>query len=72
MGQEIGRDDLLHRLVDALYSRSDTELRMGTFRVKGDTVDVFLSDEDIMLRVIFWGNEIERIQALDSETQLPT
>ena len=45
---------------------------MGTFRVKGDTVDVFLSDEDIMLRVIFWGNEIERIQVLDSETQLPT
>ena len=72
VGQQIGRDELLHRLVDALYSRSDTELRMGTFRVKGDTVDVFLSDEDIMLRIIFWGNEIERIQILDSETQLPT
>ena len=72
VGQEIGRDELLHRLVDALYSRSDTELRMGTFRVKGDTVDVFLSDEDIMLRIIFWGNESERIQILDSETQLPT
>ena len=72
IGDQIGRDELLHRLVDALYSRSDTELRMGTFRVKGDTVDVFLSDEDIMLRIIFWGNEIERIQVLDSETQLPT
>ena len=72
VGDQIGRDELLHRLVDALYSRSDTELRMGTFRVKGDTVDVFLSDEDIMLRIIFWGNEIERIQILDSETQLPT
>ena len=72
VGEEIGRDELLHRLVDALYSRSDTELRMGTFRVKGDTVDVFLSDEDIMLRIIFWGNEIERIQILDSETQMPT
>ena len=72
VGQQIGRDELLHRLVDALYSRSDTELRMGTFRVKGDTVDIFLSDEDIMLRIIFWGNEIERIQILDSETQLPT
>ena len=47
-------------------------MRMGTFRVKGDTVDVFLSDEDIMLRIIFWGNEIERIQILDSETQMPT
>ena len=72
VGDQIGRDELLHRRVDALYSRSDTELRMGTFRVKGDTVDVFLSDEDIMLRIIFWGNEIERIQILDSETQLPT
>ena len=72
VGDQIGRDELLHRLVDALYSRSDTELRMGTFRVKGDTIDVFLSDEDIMLRIIFWGNEIERIQILDSETQLPT
>ena len=72
MGDQIGRDELLHRLVDALYSRSDTELRMGTFRVKGDTVDVFLSDEDIMLRIIFWGNEIERIQILDSDTQMPT
>ena len=72
VGQQIARDELLHRLVDALYSRSDTELRLGTFRVKGDTVDVFLSDEDIMLRIIFWGNEIERIQILDSETQMPT
>ncbi|MBQ6079190.1 MAG: excinuclease ABC subunit UvrB [Muribaculaceae bacterium] len=72
VGDQIGRDQLLHRLVDALYSRSDTELRMGTFRVKGDTVDIFLSDEDIMLRIIFWGDEIERIQILDSETQLPT
>jgi excinuclease ABC subunit B len=72
VGDQIGRDQLLHRLVDALYSRSDTELRMGTFRVKGDTVDIFLSDEDIMLRIIFWGNEIERIQILDSETQMPT
>ena len=71
-GDQIGRDELLHRLVDALYSRNDAELKMGTFRVKGDTVDVFLSDEDIMLRVIFWGNEIERIQVLDSETQMPT
>ena len=70
-GDQMGRDELLHRLVDALYSRSDSELKMGTFRVKGDTVDVFLSDEDIMLRIIFWGNEIERIQVLDSDTQMP-
>ena len=71
VGDNIKRDELLHSLVDALYSRSDLDLRMGTFRVKGDTVDIFLSDEDIMLRVIFWGNEIERMQVLDSETQQP-
>ena len=72
VGQEIARDDFLRALVDALYSRDETELKMGTFRVKGDTVDVFLSDEIILLRVIFWGNEIEQLQLLDTQTQLPT
>jgi len=72
VGDHLGRDAFLHQLVDALYSRNETEFKMGTFRVKGDTVDVFSSDEDIMLRVIFWGNDIERIQILDNETQLPT
>ena len=72
VGDNLGRDIFLRRLVDALYSRNEVELKMGNFRVKGDTVDVFLSDEDVMLRVIFWGNEIESLQLLDPLTQLPT
>ena len=53
VGDNLGRDIFLRRLVDALYSRNEVELKMGNFRVKGDTVDVFLSDEDVMLRVSF-------------------
>ena len=71
VGDNLQRDAFLHRLVDALYSRNEIELSMGTFRVKGDTVDVRLSDEDILLRVVFWGNEIESIQLLDPLTQMP-
>lgn len=72
VGQEIGRDKFLTMLVDALYSRSEIQFVGGTFRVTGDTVDVSLAYEKIMVRIIFWGNEIESIQILDAETQLPT
>ena len=72
VGQQIGRDEFLRQLVDALYSRNEMEPAMGNFRVKGDTVDVFLASEEIILRVIFWGNEIESIDELDKTTQLPT
>ena len=72
VGENMDRDMFLRRLVDALYSRNEYELVSGTFRVKGDTVDVFLADEEIILRVIFWGNEIESIQLLDITTQMPT
>ena len=72
VGDNMGRDALLRRLVDTLYSRNEVEMKMGNFRVKGDTVDIFLSDEDVMLRVIFWGNEIESMQLLDPLTQMPT
>ncbi len=71
VGDTLDRDTLLRRLVDALYSRNEVDMHMGNFRVKGDTVDIFLSDEDIMLRVIFWGNEIESMQVLDPTTQMP-
>ena len=70
-GQNIGRDRFLRTLVDALYSRTETELTRGTFRVKGDTVDLALAYEEINIRVIFWGDEIESIQIMDKETQLP-
>ena len=72
VGQNLGRDEFLRNLVDALYSRNEVELRMGNFRVKGDTVDVHLAEEALILRVIFWGNEVESLQLLDPLTQMPT
>jgi len=60
-GQKIARNAFLRRLVGALYSRNETELSRGTFRVKGDTVDIRLAYEEIVLRVVFWGDEIESI-----------
>lgn len=69
VGDNMGRDQLLRHLVDALYSRNDIDMRMGNFRVKGDTVDIYLSNEDFMLRVVFWGNEIESLEVLDPVTQ---
>lgn len=70
VGDNMGRDQLLRHLVDALYSRNDVDMRMGNFRVKGDTVDVYLSNEDFMLRIVFWGNEIESLSILDPLSQL--
>ncbi len=69
VGQNIGRDAFLRRLVDCLYSRNEMTLEAGNFRVKGDTVDIYLADEPIILRVIFWGDEIESISTLDVDTQ---
>ncbi len=67
-GDHISRNAFLRQLVDSLYSRTEIELRSGQFRVKGDTVDILLSFEDIQLRVIFWGDEIESIQTVDPES----
>jgi len=64
-GQHISRQTLLHRLVDALYSRTELQPHAGEFVVKGDTVDIMLSFEQIRLRIIFWGDEIEKIQTVD-------
>ena len=68
LGQKIGRNQLMRRLVDALYSRSEVTLNPGEFRVKGDTLDIMLSFEEIQLRIIFWGDEIEKIQTVDPST----
>ncbi len=68
LGQKISRNAFLRRLVDSLYNRSEIELGAGQFRVKGDTVDIKLSFEDIQLRVMFWGDEIERIQTIDPQS----
>ncbi len=64
-GMKISRNYLLRKLVDSLYSRTEGMLQRGQFRVKGDTVDILLSFEEIQLRVIFWGDEIESIHTVD-------
>ncbi len=67
-GQKIARNNLLHALVDSLYSRTTADFKRGTFRVKGDTVDVFLAYNDYALRIGFFGNEIEDIETIDPMT----
>lgn len=67
IGQKISRNAFLRKLVDSLYSRTEIELNSGQFRVKGDTVDIMLSFENIQLRVLFWGDEIEKIQTIDPD-----
>ena len=65
-GQRIAMNVLLRRLVDSLYSRNDVAPQRGNFRVKGDTVDIFLAYSDDVLRVNFWGDEIDSIEEVDS------
>lgn len=67
-GQTIDRNAFLRKLVDALYLRNDIELKRGNFRVKGDTVDIFMAYSDNVLRVTWWDDEIESIEELDSLT----
>ncbi len=67
VGQKIARNVFLRNLVDALYCRNEVELHRGAFRVKGDTVDIRLAYEEIILRIIFWGDEIEKIITLHPE-----
>ena len=67
-GQTLDRNRFLRQLVDALYVRNDIELKRGNFRVKGDTVDVFMAYSDYVLRVTWWDDEIDAIEELDSIT----
>ncbi|MBT1686876.1 excinuclease ABC subunit UvrB [Dawidia soli] len=67
-GEVIARNKLLFGLVDILYHRTEAEFKRGTFRVKGDTVDVFLAYADYAIRIYFWGDEIESIQRIDPHT----
>jgi len=64
-GDRIPRNQLLFKLVDILYSRTQLDLTHGTFRVKGDTVDIFVAYADWGYRIFFWGDEIEAIQRID-------
>ena len=68
VGDIISRNKLLYGLVDALYTRSETEFKQGTFRVKGDTVDIYIAYGDKCYRVVFFDNEIEAIYAVDPMT----
>ncbi|MBB6326224.1 excinuclease ABC subunit B [Algoriphagus iocasae] len=67
-GDRIPRNQLLFKLVDILYSRTQQDLTHGTFRVKGDTVDIFVAYADWGYRIFFWGDEIEAIQRIDPAT----
>jgi excinuclease ABC subunit B len=64
-GQKIGRNLFLRKLVDSLYSRNEMEFKNGTFRVRGDTVDIFPAYADIAVRVVFFGDDIEEIHTFD-------
>ncbi len=64
-GQKLSRQKFLYSLVDALYSRNEAEFKRGSFRVKGDNVDIFPAYGDYGYRVIFFGNEIESIEMID-------
>ncbi len=65
VGQHISRTALLYRLIDSLYNRSDIEFKRGSFRVKGDSVDIFLAYGDNAVRVTFFGDDIEEIEIFD-------
>lgn len=67
-GETLDRNEFLRRLVDALYVRNDIDLQRGCFRVKGDTVDVFMAYSDNVLRVTWWDDEIDAIEEVDAET----
>ncbi len=67
-GQKMSRQGFLHRLVESLYSRALVDFGRGTFRVNGDTVDVFLAYAEHAVRVVFWDNEIESIESIDPLT----
>ena len=65
VGQKISRNQFLRQLVDSMYSRNDYELKNGTFRVKGDSVDIYLAYSDIAYRIISFGDEVEEIYSFD-------
>ena len=68
VGQKLDRNVLLRNLVSALYVRNDIDLQRGNFRVKGDTVDVFMAYSEVVLRVTFWDDEVDAIEEVDALT----
>ncbi len=68
VGQELGRDELLRRLVSAQYTRNDLELERATFRARGDTVEIMPPYEKVITRISFFGDEVEKIVRIDNVT----
>src|SRR5881409_2235979 len=68
VGEERGRDDLLEALVAVQYQRNDVAFERGTFRVRGDTVEVFPAYDEQAVRIEFWGDSVERIAKIDPRT----
>lgn len=68
VGDQIPRNNFLHKLVESLYSRTETVFERGNFRVRGDTVDIFLPYADFAYRIQFWGDEIELIESFEPDT----
>ena len=68
VGQKLDRNALLRKLVAALYVRNDLDLQRGNFRVKGDTIDIFMAYSEVVLRVTFWDDEIDAIEEVDAIT----
>ncbi|PIE87687.1 MAG: excinuclease ABC subunit B [Bacteroidetes bacterium] len=67
-GERISRNLFLHKLVTSLYSRTELELTRGTFRVRGDSVDIFPAYADVAFRVLFWGDEVEALERIEPES----
>ncbi|HAN19277.1 MAG: excinuclease ABC subunit B [Bacteroidetes bacterium GWC2_33_15] len=70
-GQAISRNKFLRHLVESLYSRSELEFKAGTFRVNGDTIDIYLAYSDLAYRIVFFGDEIEEIESFNPITNQP-
>ena len=68
VGQKLERNALLRNLVSSLYVRNDIDLQRGNFRVKGDTVDIFMAYSEVVLRVTFWDDEIDALEEVDAVT----
>jgi excinuclease ABC subunit B len=68
VGTRISRNAFLHRLVEILYSRTTADFKRGTFRVKGDVVDIFPAYMDVAYRISFFGDDIEELSTFDTET----
>lgn len=64
-GENLPRNNFLRKLVDSLYSRDEVDFKRGTFRVRGDTVDIYAAYDDIGYRIVYWGDEIEEITSFD-------